>query len=153
MADRCIQCDQTIAAAREAVRAALQMPDQMHGQILQYARLFKPVDADLTIKQFGKILNDLLPMIHAGKVDFESRQWQAPHAYWSIAFEALYTARETLDLPLDNHDALVAKVVNLAKQSAAKTTESVHVSGNGPKFYYPDSAKRFMQGFKRQDKQ
>lgn len=106
--------------AREAVMAALAIPDPIGKLLVQYIALFRPAQRQLSFDRVANLLNDLLPMIQEAKVDRSGRIWSAPQEYWRMALEEMIAKRDNLTLPLKSHGYLLAIIEGYSNKAEAK---------------------------------
>lgn len=132
----CCQTDFPIEAgindvnARAAVQRAFSLTP-VGKLLLGYVQLFKPKKRALSMDKVVKILDQLIPMIQAGKIEFKGRAWAAPQAYWESAIQQMLDTRETLRLPLDKHNYLFAIISGYAEKSEAKTEKQTEARKQG----------------------
>lgn len=107
------------AQAREAVAAAFKLPAPMGDRLVRYMGLFRPAQKSLSWDRFARLLGELQEVIAAGHVKREGRTWEAPVGLWCEALDDVLAARETLTLPLKNHNYLFSVVASRAPKAAA----------------------------------
>lgn len=93
--------------AREAVMAAMQLPAPLGGQMIRYLALFRPAQRQLSLDRVANLLNELLPMIAAARIERNGRICSAPQDYWRMAMEDMLGKRDMLTLPLKSHGYLL----------------------------------------------
>lgn len=108
------------AGAREAVLAALKLPAPIGDLLIQYVALFRPAQRQLSLDRLARLLNDLQPMIQAGKIERNGRLWAAPLDAWRLALEEMIAKRDKLTLPLKSHGYLLEIISSAANRSEAK---------------------------------
>lgn len=88
-------------------------------EIVQYLSLFRPASSGLSWSRVNKILNEILPLIQAGKIERNGIEIDAPLHVWQSAFEKTLLARDLggLELPFKNHNYLF-KVIRTESQKA-----------------------------------
>lgn len=117
--------------ARDALVSALNLTP-IGKRLLAYIRFFKPEKRALPWEKVVKILNEIVPMIQAGKIEFGGRVWPAPAPYWEQAIEQMIDTREKLRLPLKNHKYLFAIIAGSANEAEGKMetqTEARKIGG------------------------
>lgn len=106
--------------AREAVMAALAMPAPLGKLMVQYLALFRPAQRQLSFDRVANLLNELLPMISAAKIERNGRICSAPQDYWKQAIEEMLNKRDKLTLPLKNHGYLLTIIENYSNKAEAR---------------------------------
>ncbi|MDO8414159.1 MAG: hypothetical protein Q7S51_10270 [Gallionellaceae bacterium] len=106
--------------ARAAVMIALKFPAPLGNLLVQYLALFRPATRQLSFDRVSNLLNELLPMIEAGKVTRSGRIWSAPQDYWKLALEDMLTKRDKLTLPLKGHGYLLAIIEGYGNKAEAR---------------------------------
>lgn len=121
----CCQTDFPIEAgvndvnARAAIKRAFSLTP-VGDLLLAYVQLFKPEKRVLSMPKLVKILDELLPMIQAGKVERNGRIYVAPHEYWRQALEEMQNKRDQLTLPLKSHGYLFTIITGYAEKVESK---------------------------------
>lgn len=105
--------------ARAAVQRAFTLTP-IGKLLLGYVQLFKPEKCNLSWAKAVKILDQLIPMVQAGKIDYNGRTWAAPQAYWESAIEQMIDGREKLTLPLNSHGYLFKIISGYADKAEGK---------------------------------
>lgn len=113
-----IEAALTDEAARQAVATALQLPAPLGDHLLRYLGLFRPAKRALAWDRAGRLLSELLEMIHAGRIERKGRSWAAPESAWLAALEQMLARRDRLDLPLSGHNYLLTIVCDVAAKQA-----------------------------------
>lgn len=106
--------------ARDAVLAALKLPAPIGDLLIQYVSLFRPQQRQLSFDKLARLLNELLPMISAAKVERNGRMWAAPLESWRSAFEEMLAKRDKLTLPIKSHGYLLEVIAGYANKGEAK---------------------------------
>lgn len=106
--------------AREAVMAALAMPAPLGKLMVQYLALFRPAQRQLSFDRVANLLNELLPLIAAAKIERNGRIWSAPQDYWKQAIEEMLNKRDKLTLPLKNHGYLLTIIESYSNKAEAR---------------------------------
>lgn len=116
--------------ARISVQRALSLTP-VGKQLLAYANLFKPEKRNLSWAKVVKILNQLVPMIVDAKIEYNGRTWAAPAPYWEQAIEQMLDTRETLRLPMKNHNYLFAIISGYADKTEGKRESQAEARKQG----------------------
>lgn len=106
--------------AREAVMAALAMPAPLGKLMVQYLGLFRPAQRQLSFDRVANLLNELLPMVAAARIERSGRTWSAPQDYWSMALTEMIAKRDNLTLPLKSHGYLLAIIEGYGQKAEGK---------------------------------
>ncbi len=106
--------------ARKAVVAALKLPAPLGDRILRYLGLFSPKTKTLSWDRATRLLNDLLDCINQSKVTRHGRDWHAPTEYFKDAIDQMLTKRDSLNLPLKDHNYLFEIIANRSNKVEAK---------------------------------
>lgn len=106
--------------AREAVMAALAMPAPLGKLMVQYLALFRPAQRQLSFDRVANLLNELLPMIAAARIERNGRVWSAPQDYWAMALTEMIAKRDNLTLPLKSHGYLLAIIEGYGQKAEGK---------------------------------
>ena len=106
--------------ARAAVMIALKFPAPLGNLLVQYLALFRPAKRQLSFDRVASLLNELLPMIEAGKIERSGRIWSAPQDYWKLALEDMLAKRDKLTLPLKGHGYLLAIIEGYGNKAEAR---------------------------------
>lgn len=107
-------------SAREAVMAALLLPAPLGKLLVQYLGLFRPAKRQLSFDRVAALLNELQPMIGAGRIERGGRVWAAPVEAWRMALEEMAAKRGALTLPLKSHGYLLAIIVGYTDKAEAR---------------------------------
>ena len=117
----------------EAFLQAFDVPHELKVPMIQYLGLFRSHGRDLSFDRVAKLLAELNPIIHAGKVTFDRQTFDAPVAAWTWAIEQAIKARDEgrLTLPLKNHNWLFAvmRQFDPRKDAPGKTTNAAPAYG------------------------
>lgn len=106
--------------AREAVMAALAIPAPLGKLLVQYLALFRPAQRQLSFDRVANLLNELLPMIAAARIERSGRTWSAPQDYWAMALNEMIAKRDNLTLPLKSHGYLLAIIEGYGQKADSK---------------------------------
>lgn len=132
----CCQTDFPIEAgindvdARAAVQRAFSLTP-IGKLLLAYVQLFKPEKRAMTWSKAVKILDQLIPMVVEAKIEFNGRIWPAPAPYWEQAIEQMLDTRETLRLPMKNHNYLFAIISGFADKTEGKRESQTEARKQG----------------------
>lgn len=120
--------------AREAVMAALAMPAPLGKLMVQYLGLFRPAQRQLSFDRVANLLNELLPMVAAARIERNGRTWSAPQDYWSMALTEMLAKRDNLTLPLKSHGYLLAIIEGYSQKAEGKQEgqRENHLAGRTP---------------------
>lgn len=120
--------------AREAVMAALAMPAPLGKLMVQYLGLFRPAQRQLSFDRVANLLNELLPMVAAARIERSGRTWSAPQDYWSMALTEMIAKRDNLTLPLKSHGYLLAIIEGYGQKAEGKQEgkHEDHLAGRTP---------------------
>ncbi len=114
-------------SARESLITTLQMHGALGKLLVKYLALFRPAQRQLSFDRVNTILNELLPMISAGKIERNGRVWAAPVESWRQGIEEMLVKRDKLTLPLKGHGYLltiIAGYTDKAEAQAEATSEN-----------------------------
>jgi hypothetical protein len=108
--------------AREAVQTALQMPAPLGKLIIQYLTLFRPAQRQLTLERVATILGELLPMIQAGKIRRDGREFAIAQPIWAAGLQEIMDKHKAkpLTTPLKGHGYLLEILISKANSMDAK---------------------------------
>lgn len=106
-------------AARNTIKAAFDLTPIGH-ELLAYVRLFSPPKRAIATWRMLKLLDELLPMVLASRIEHGGRIWPAPHEYWRHALIEMLDKRDQLTLPLKSHNYLLTMIAGLANKSEGK---------------------------------
>ena len=119
---------------REAVRFVTSLPDPIPKVILSYLSLFRPGRRALSWKKVLRLSGELATLVAAGHIQVQGKVARTctPH-HWAAGMEQMVDRRQTLSLPLKNHNYLRQVVWQLADQDDAareRTVRQQELSGN-----------------------
>lgn len=106
-------------AARKAVVLAFSMTE-MGDVMINYVQLFKPSKRALSLTKLEKMLNELVPIVTAGKVTVQGTDYPAPQSYFRQAMETMLASRENLSLPLNSHRYLFKIIAGYANKEGGQ---------------------------------
>lgn len=120
LADFPIEAAINDVAARNAIVRAFSLTP-FGDLLLGYVQLFKPAQRAVSMPRLVKLLDELMPMIQAGRIERNGRIWPAPQEYWRQAFEEMLAKREQLTLPLKSHGYLLTIISGFADKAESRT--------------------------------
>jgi hypothetical protein len=112
------------AAAREVLTAALCVDGRLGPLLVKYLALFRPAKTGLSMSRVAALLGELLPLIHAAKIERNGSLYAAPREAWIMALDDLLARRDSLTLPLKSHGYLLGVLANQSTQAAARAEKS-----------------------------
>lgn len=115
--------------ARRAVVLAMQLSAPLAARMVRYLALFRPEKRQLTMDRLATLLEELVPMIQAGKFKRGTREWFVPEVEaWKQAFDTVLAHRDagTLRLPLKSHGYLLEIVARMAEEHEARAEREHH---------------------------
>lgn len=127
--------------AREALVAALEMSPKLAGRIIDYLGLFSPSNRAMRMDALANRLDELSTAIGRAEVVRDGQTWAAPLDYWRDALDEMRGKRDTLRLPLKDHNYLFAMVANRAMGAAGKKEAQVEHQRQ----HYPKGERKGMQ--------
>ncbi|WGE51161.1 hypothetical protein NYR68_01870 [Actinobacillus equuli subsp. haemolyticus] len=112
-------------AASDALNAALMVNGELGKALIGYLGLFRPAKKSLIFDRVATILHELTPMITAGKIQRDGRDFPAPVESWIYAINQMLASRQTLKLPMKSHGYLLEIIASF---KPANTTVVLHNS-------------------------
>ena len=118
-----------VLLADDAPRDALMAIVNIHPQgerfikpLLRYVGLFAPLKSQMSHSRIASLINEIEPMVKAGKIERNGIIHIAPLDYWIDAINAVLTSRDAgkLTLPLKSHGYLLEVIASRANSTAAK---------------------------------
>lgn len=106
--------------ARSAFLAVLRLLGPLGSGLAQYLSLFRPAKRALSFERIEKLVTELQPMLESKTVTRKGVTYAAPTPVWQQAFAQLIELRDQgkLELPLTNHNFLVAVIAGIAAKAA-----------------------------------
>ncbi|ABE50983.1 hypothetical protein [Methylobacillus flagellatus] len=146
----CPACGATISldaaigheGAREAIQIALRLPASLGKTLLLYIGLFRPAQRNLSMDRVANLLNELLPMIEAAKIERNGKQLAAPLDYWAQALNEMINKRESLTLPLKSHGYLLTIIAGYADKAEFKVEQRTEQTRSKGKFFTAGQPKK-----------
>ena len=132
-------------AAREALAAALCLDARLGPLMVKYLALFRPAKTGLSMSRVATLLGELLPMIHAARIERNGSLYAAPRDAWISAVEDILARRDSLTLPLKSHGYLLGIIANQAGQAAARAEKASEQQRSGHTPVGVSAAHRPMQ--------
>lgn len=117
--------------ARDAVMAALALPAPLGKLLVQYIGLFRPAQRQLSFDRVASLINELLPMIAAARIERNGRSHSAPLEYWQMAMAEMLAKRDKLTLPLKNHGYLLTIIEGYSSKAEAKAENQTEARRGG----------------------
>lgn len=117
-------------AARDALNAALLVNGELGKALIGYLGLFRPLKSSLTFERVATLLNELTPMIQAGKINRDGREFDAPVEAWIYAIHQMLASRQTLKLPMKSHGYLLEIIAGY--KAVGSTVALQHTEQNRP---------------------
>lgn len=118
-------------AARSAIAAAMGMDLTLGKALVQYLALFRPVKRSLSFDRVASLLEELVPMVQAGKITRNGQHYPAPRESWKLAIETVLSSRGNLQLPLKSHGYLLQVLIGTAEKLEAKMEQSKEAQRQG----------------------
>ena len=106
-------------AARQAVVKAFSLT-QMGDRLIAYVALFKPAKQALSMVRLAKLLDSLVDMVKLGQIKKNGNTYAAPQQYWMQAIDQMLGNRQSLSLPLKNHNYLIAIIASASEKVESK---------------------------------
>lgn len=104
-------------AARAAIAQAFALYAPLGPALLRYMALFRPAQRQLTWDRVSTLLDELLPMIEAERIERNRKTYPMPHVSWVAGIEQMLAQRDKLSLPLKSHGYLLEILVGLAEKA------------------------------------
>ena len=109
------------ATIREFLGVLVKLPTPVGEIVLNYLSLFRPGARALTWKKALRITGELAALIGPGTVQVQGKVARpCPPRLWAMALEQMVERRETLQLPIKNHNYLKQIAYSLADQEDAR---------------------------------
>lgn len=114
-------------AARHVMVLMGRVPPPLSELVLRYLGLFAPAKHAITIPRMKRLLEELVPMIEAGRINRARREWPVSLAQFEDGLQAMCDKRASLPLPLKSHgyllEVLAGAVDKIEAQAEAKSIE------------------------------
>lgn len=122
--------------ARQVLAAALKLPQPVQDQLLGYLALFRPAGGSMQPKKALRLVKEIAGLVASGVIQVKGQVARpAAPRVWAGAMEQMQEKRDTLRLPLANHNYLRQIVWTLADQEDARAEAARNkdiVSGGTP---------------------
>jgi len=93
--------------ARQVLVEALKLPVPVHNQLLGYLALFRPAGGSMQPKKALRLVQEIAGLVAPEYVRVQGKPARkCPPRLWAQAMEQMGDRRETLRLPLKNHNYL-----------------------------------------------
>lgn len=119
---------------REAVQAVTSLPDPIPKVMLNYLSLFRPGRRALSWKKVLRLSREIATLAAAGHIQVQGKVARpCTPRHWHAGMEQMAERRQSLSLPLKNHNYLRQIVWQLADQEDAaneRTVRTQELSGN-----------------------
>lgn len=135
MKGRCQTCGATAPldwfltepVARQMLGVALKLPQAVQNQLLGYLSLYNPAGGTMQSKKALRLTSELAAMVDAGHAQAPGKVARpCPARLWAQAMEQMAERRDTLRLPLKNHNYLRQIAWALADAEDAKKEQQYH---------------------------
>lgn len=124
------------ALCRETMMAVVKLPHPLPQSTLGYVSLFRPSKRALTWKKAKRLVNELATLVAAGHIQVQGKVSRpCPPRIWALAMEQMMERRDSLRLPMPNHNYLKQIVWELADRDDAgqeKTIRQQEAQGHRP---------------------
>lgn len=112
-------------SVRDALMAVIDihpLGDKFIKPLLRYIGLFSPAKSQMSHGRIAALINEIEPMIKAGKIERNGMIHIAPLDYWQDALNTVLASRDAgkLTLPLKSHGYLLEVISSRANATAAK---------------------------------
>lgn len=118
-------------AARSAIAAAMGMDLTLGKALIQYLALFRPAKRSLSFDRVAVLLEELIPLVQAGKITRNGQHYAAPRESWKLAIETVLASRGNLQLPLKSHGYLLQVLIGAAEKLEAKIEQAKEAQRQG----------------------
>ncbi len=106
-------------AASRAIYAALSINGELGSALISYLGLFRPAKSSLSFDRVATLLNELVPMIQAGKIQRDGQEFSAPIEAWIYGINQMLVNRQALKLPMKSHGYLLEIIAGYKPLSTA----------------------------------
>ncbi|MBL4901080.1 hypothetical protein JYT85_01430 [Desulfocapsa sp. AH-315-G09] len=124
------------ALCRETMAAIVSLPHPLPGSTIGYVSLFRPGKRALTWKKAKRLVNELAVLVTTGHIQVQGKVARpCPPGIWALAMEQMVERRDSLRLPMPNHNYLKQIVWELADREDAgqeKTIRQQESQGQRP---------------------
>lgn len=107
--------------ARQVLAVALKLPQSVQKQLLSYLGLFNPAGGTMQSKKALRLTTEISSQVAVGHIHIQGKVARpCSPATWAQAMEQMNERRDTLRLPLKNHNYLRQIAWAIADQEDAK---------------------------------
>lgn len=107
--------------SRQVLATALRLPQVVQDQLLGYLALFRPAGGSMQPKKALRLVQEIAALLAAGHIQVKGQVARpCPARTWARGMEQMQERRDTLRLPLPNHNYLRQIVWTLADQEDAR---------------------------------
>jgi hypothetical protein len=121
---------------RETMAVVVKLPAPMPQVTLGYMGLFRPGKRALTWKKAKRLADEIAALVAAGHIQVQGKVSRpCPPRIWAMAMEQMMERRESLRLPMPNHNYLRQIAWELADREDAgqeSTTRKLEAQGQSP---------------------
>ena len=92
--------------------------------IVRYLAMFRPSTRKLSWSRVATLLGELMPAIESQRIERDGKVYDAPHAVWCTAIEAMLVTRDNgkIQLPIKSHGYLYEVIISEAAKAQAQGT-------------------------------
>ncbi len=117
---------QNDALCRETMLAVATLPAPLPKAVLGYLSLFRPGKRALTWKKAGRLTKELAVLAASGHVQVQGKVARpCPARIWALAMEQMQERRDSLRLPMPNHNYLKQIAWELADREDAGQEKTI----------------------------
>lgn len=110
------------------------IPPALAPVLLRYIGLFAPAQHVPTFSRIRRLLDELVPMIEAGRIRRARRDWPVSLAQWEDGLRQMVERRAQLTLPLKSHGYLLEVLAGAVdKIEAQAENEAIKKAGSHPR--------------------
>lgn len=119
-------------AARSALVRALGLTP-LGRRLVRYLALWRPAKRALSWERTAALLEELLDMVEAARIDRHGRAWPAPQDYWVMAIDEIIARRDAgqLRTPLKSHGYLLEIIAGLGDRAEAQAERGRETQARG----------------------
>lgn len=120
--------------AREALSQLFKLNGELGKSLVRYLALFRPESRDLSLDRVAKLLSEVLPDVHSGRISRNGQMHDAPLPAWILALEQAIQARDQAHLitPLKSHGYLYEVLSSWRGQGGAEIVSLEGVTKQAP---------------------
>lgn len=136
--------------ARHVASLMGRVPPVLSSALLAYIGLFAPAKRVVPFAKTRRLLDELVPMIEAGRITRSRREWPVSLAQWEDGFRHMAERRSQLTLPLKTHGYLLEVLAGAANQVEAKAeSEDIRRVGEAGRARLDSAASRVDDALER----